>query len=197
MTMKDNRENVDNIHVQMSKTKNMTVIGLMTAVICIIAPFSIPVPVSPVPISLTNFIIFITVYILGMKSASICVILYVMLGTAGLPVFSSFSGGPAKLAGPTGGYLAGFILLALIQGFFLEHFPGKKHTAIPGMILGMAVCYTFGTIWLAWQTGQSFTAALTIGVLPYLPGDTAKIIIASIAGPKLRTAVRKTRIYSA
>ncbi len=185
------KDNANSIYDQANKTKNITVIGLMTAVICIAAPFSIPIPVSPVPLSLTNFIIFLAVYILGMKSASVCVILYLMLGAAGLPVFSSFSGGLAKLAGPTGGYLAGFILLALIQGFFLEHFPGKKYTAIPGMILGMAVCYVFGTAWLAWQTGQSFIAALAIGVLPYLPGDAVKIIIAAIIGPKLRASIRK------
>ena len=67
---------------RMSRTKNMAVIGLMTAVICIAAPFSIPIPISPVPISLTNFIIFIAVYILGMRSASIWVVLYLILGTA-------------------------------------------------------------------------------------------------------------------
>lgn len=177
---------------RMSRTKNMAVIGLMTAVICTAAPFSIPIPISPVPISLTNFIIFIAVYVLGMRSASICVVLYLILGTAGLPVFSSFSGGLAKLAGPTGGYLAGFVLLALIQGFVLERFPGKKYGAVPGMIIGMAVCYALGTTWLAWQTGQSFAAALTIGVLPYLPADAVKIIIAAITGPKLRAAVRRS-----
>lgn len=190
MTMKDN---ANSIYDQTGKTRNMTVIGLVTAVICIAAPFSIPIPVSPVPLSLTNFMIFLAVYILGMKSASVCVILYLILGAAGLPVFSSFSGGLAKLAGPTGGYLAGFILLALLQGFFLEHFPEKKYAAVPGMILGMAVCYTFGTTWLAWQTGQSFTASLSLGVLPYLPGDAVKIIVAAIAGPKLRAAVKKQR----
>lgn len=187
--MKDNSYSIYN---QISKTKNMTVIGLMTAVICIVAPFSIPIPLSPVPITLTNFMIFIAVYILGMKSASICVILYLILGAVGLPVFSSFSGGLAKLAGPTGGYLAGFFLIAVIQGFFIEHFPRKKYAAIPGMIIGMAVCYTFGTAWLAWQTEQSFIAALAIGVLPYLPGDAVKIITAAIAGPKLRAAVRQS-----
>ena len=60
------------------------------------------------------------------------------------------------------------------------------------MIIGMAVCYALGTTWLAWQTGQSFAAALTIGVLPYLPADAVKIIIAAITGPKLRAAVRRS-----
>ena len=171
------------------RTRQITAIGLMTAVICIIAPFSIPLPVSPVPLSLTNFIIFIAVYVLGMKQAAVCVLIYLLIGTAGLPVFSSFSGGLAKLAGPTGGYLIGFIFLALIQGSLLEHFPGKNHAAVAGMILGMAVCYIFGTAWLAWQMDQGFAASLVIGVLPYLPGDAVKIIAAALAGPKLRKVI--------
>ena len=62
------------------------------------------------------------------------------------------------------------------------------------MILGTAVCYAFGTAWLAWQMNQNFFAALAIGVLPYLPGDATKIIIAAVAGPKLRAAVRKQKL---
>ena len=174
-----------------NRTRNLTLIGLMTAILCILGPFSIPIPVSPVPLSLTNFAVYITVYTLGMKSGTLSVLVYLCLGTAGLPVFSSFSGGLGKLAGPTGGYLIGFIFLALIQGFLMKAFPGKNTAAVIGMILGMAVCYLFGTAWLAIQMGLTFPAALSIGVLPYLPGDGVKIIIAAIAGPKLRTAVQR------
>ena len=73
----------------------------------------------------------------------------------------------------------------------MKAFPGKNTAAVVGMILGMAVCYLFGTAWLAIQMGLTFPAALSIGVLPYLPGDGVKIIIAAIAGPKLRTAVQR------
>ena len=188
------KNNISRISVKKNRTKQLTAIGLMTALLCIIAPFSIPLPVSPVPISLTNFIIFIIVYVLGTKDAVTCVIIYLILGAAGLPVFSSFSGGLGKLAGPTGGYLIGFIFLALIQGFLTEKIPENNIAAIAGMILGMAVCYAFGTAWLAWQMNQNFFAALAIGVLPYLPGDATKIIIAAVAGPKLRAAVRKQKL---
>lgn len=189
------KNDIKSIPDKRSCLRQITAIGLMTAVICIIAPFSIPLPMSPVPLSMTNFVIFIAVYILGMKQAVSCVLLYLLLGAAGMPVFSSFSGGLGKLAGPTGGYLIGFIFLALIQGIFLEHFSAKKYTAIPGMILGMAVCYIFGTVWLALQINQSFTASLTIGVLPYLPGDSVKIIVAAVAGPKLSAAIRRSSGY--
>ena len=152
-----------------NRTKRLTLIGLMTAVLCILGPFSIPLP---------NFVVYITVYILGRKCGTATVLLYLILGTAGLPVFSGFSGGLGKLAGPTGGYLLGFLFIALLQGFFTERFPGKKSAAVAGMILGLAICYTFG-------------AALAAGVIPYLPGDVLKIILAAAIGPKLRARVRK------
>lgn len=172
-------------------TRQMTLSAIMAAVICILGPLSIPIPVSPVPITLTNLAIYFTVCILGWKLGTVSYLIYLVIGLAGLPVFSSFGAGFGKLLGPTGGYLIGFIFLALIQGFLMKAFPGKNTAAVVGMILGMAVCYLFGTAWLAIQMGLTFPAALSIGVLPYLPGDGVKIIIAAIAGPKLRTAVQR------
>ncbi len=172
-------------------TAQMTVTALMTAITCILAPMALPIPVSPVPISLTNLVIFFMAYILGTKLSVVSYVLYLLLGTVGLPVFSGFSGGVGKLLGPTGGYLIGFIFLAAISGFFVEKFPAKIYMHVIGMILGMAVCYAFGTAWLAGQLGMSFVAGLGVGVIPYLPGDTAKIIIAIIAGPQIRKAVSR------
>ena len=179
---------VDN---QKIRTKQMVLIALMTAVTCVLGPLSIPLPFSPVPISLTNFAIFLAIFVLGMKSGTISFIIYLLLGAIGVPVFSSFRGGLQVLAGPTGGYLIGFIFLALIMGFALDHFDRKLVPTIIGMIIGMAICYIFGTAWLAGQLGMSFVAALGVGVIPYLPGDTAKIIIAIIAGPQIRKAVSR------
>ncbi|WP_306480010.1 biotin transporter BioY [Mediterraneibacter sp.] len=176
---------------QTNTTRQLTMIGLMTAVTCILGPLSIPLPFSPVPITLTNFAVFLSIYILGMKHGTISLLIYLALGTIGLPVFSSFSGGLGKLAGPTGGYLFGFIFLALIHGFFMQRFPKKTLASVIGMSLGMTVCYLFGTIWLAVQMNLTFTAALAIGVLPYLIGDAAKIILAAIIGPKLANTIQK------
>ena len=178
-----------------TRTRQLTLIGLMTAVLCILGPLSIPLPVSPVPITLTNLAIFFAVYLLDIKGGTICLLVYLCLGTVWLSVFSSFSGGLGKLAGPTGGYLIGFLFLALIQGFLMKLFPKKNTAAVIGMILGMAVCYLFGTAWLALQLELTFPAALSIGVLPYLAGDGAKIVIAAVAGPKLRTAVHRAAGY--
>ena len=179
---------VDN---QKIKTKQMVLIALMTAVTCVLGPLSIPLPFSPVPISLTNFAIFLAIFILGMKNGTISFIIYLLLGAVGIPVFSSFRGGLQILAGPTGGYLIGFIFLALIMGFALDHFDRKLVPTIIGMIIGMAVCYAFGTVWLAKLLSLSFKEGLMMGVIPYLPGDAAKIIIAAIVEPKLYGATQK------
>ena len=100
--------------------KSLTLIGLMTAVTCILGPLSIPLPFSPVPISFTNLAIYLSVFVLGMKKGTVSYIVYLLLGMVGLPVFSGFTGGLGKLAGPTGGYLAGFIFLAIIAGFCVD-----------------------------------------------------------------------------
>ena len=163
-----------------SSPRRLVLIAMMTAITCILAPLSIPIPVSPVPISLTNLVLLISVYILGWKDASISFIIYLLLGLAGLPVFSGFSGGLGKIAGPTGGYLAGFIFMTVIAGL----------PAVIGMALGTAVAYAFGTAWLAIQMDLTFISALSIGVLPYLAGDTLKIILAVIAGPMLKKRLR-------
>ena len=92
----------------------MAAAALMTAVLCVLGPLSIPI--GPVPISLTNFVIYITLYLLGTKLGTLSYCIYLLLGTAGLPIFSGYSGGLAKLAGPTGGYLVGFIAMAVKIG---------------------------------------------------------------------------------
>lgn len=181
------------VNNQKIKTKQMVLIALMTAVTCVLGPLSIPLPFSPVPISLTNFAIFLAIFVLGMKNGTISFIIYLLLGAVGVPVFSSFRGGLQVLAGPTGGYLIGFIFLALIMGFALDHFDRKLVPTIIGMIIGMVVCYAFGTVWLAKLLSLSFKEGLMMGVIPYLAGDVAKIIIAAIVGPKLYGATQKIR----
>ncbi len=128
-----------------------------------------------------------------MKDATISFLIYLLLGSVGLPVFASFHAGLSVLAGPTGGYLIGFIFLALIQGFAMKYFDRKLIPTIIGMLIGMAVCYIFGTVWLAKLMSLSFKEGLFMGVIPYLPGDAVKIIIAVIVGPKLYAATKKVR----
>ena len=167
----------------------LTLIGLMTAVTCILGPLSIPI--GPVPISFTNLAIYLTVILLGWKKGTVSYLIYLLMGLVGVPVFSSFTGGPGKLFGPTGGYLIGFIFIAIISGLFVERFFGKIYMYVAGMILGTAVCYIFGTAWLAFQADISFSAALAVGVVPFILGDLIKIVIAVVVGPTIRKQIVK------
>jgi biotin transport system substrate-specific component len=169
----------------------MSFIAVMAAVMCIVGPLSIPLPVSPAPVSFTNLVIYLAVYLLGARAGTISYVIYLMLGLAGLPVFSGFTGGISRLAGPTGGYLTGFVALALICGFFAGKFRGNRPLYVVGMILGTAVTYAVGTAWLAWQGNLTPTAALLIGVVPFIPGDAAKIIaVALVCGPAKKLMAR-------
>ena len=164
------------------KTKEITMIGLMAALTCIAGPLSLPLPFSPVPISLTNLAVFFAVYLLGMKRGTISYCVYLLLGLVGMPVFSAFTSGPAKILGPTGGYLIGFVFMAVICGWFVDRWNGKPVPSFIGMVAGTAVCYAFGTAWLAFQAKMSFGAALAAGVLPFLLGDAVKIILSIAVG---------------
>lgn len=166
-----------------TKTYALTVTALMTAVTCILAPLS--VPIGPVPISLTNFVIYLALYLLDWKSETLSYLVYLLLGLAGLPVFSGFTGGIGKLAGPTGGYIIGFIPMAVIAGILIDRF-NQRWIQLAGMIVGTAICYAFGTVWFCFQSGYTVSAALAVCVIPFIPADLFKMVIAMIFGPMIR-----------
>lgn len=169
----------------------MALIGLMTAILCIVAPFSLTLPFSPVPLSLGTLAIYFNLIVLGQKKGLLSVVLYILLGLAGLPVFSNFTGGAAKLLGPTGGYICGYILLALLGGYFADKWKTHLFLVVIGMVLGTLVCYLFGTIWLSYQAQMSFTAALTVAVIPFIPGDAAKLVVAITLGEQVRRRLHR------
>ena len=171
-------------------TRKLVLIALMTAITCIFAPMAIPIPVSPVPISLTNLVIMISIYVLGFKDATISYIVYLLLGLVGLPVFSGFTGGLGKLAGPTGGYLIGYIPCAITVGLFSDM--AKKHRVlwdIVGMILGTALLYTLGTAWFMFVSGNTLKYSLAACVLPFIAGDSIKIAAATLVAEVVRSRV--------
>lgn len=171
-------------------TVQMTLTAIMAAILCILGPLSIPIPISPVPITLTNLAIFFVVCILGWKLGTISYLIYLIIGLAGLPVFSSFGSGFGKLLGPTGGYLISFAFLAVIAGLFFEK-TSNKALLFLGLALGTVVNYLFGTAWLAVQAQLTFSQALWAGVIPYIPGDVIKILLAIILAPAIRRRIQK------
>ena len=174
------------------KINRIVSIALMTAVICVLSPFAIAIPVSPVPISLATFAIYLTVIILGWEDGTISVLVYVLLGFAGAPVFTGFTGGAGKVLGPTGGYIIGYIFLSFIEGIFVDK--ARKARPLLGMVLGTIVLYVFGTVWLMRQAGLTLVAAFSAGVLPFIVGDIVKMIIALFAGTKIRSALVKSNL---
>ena len=178
------------------KTIQMAEIALMSAVLCVVSPFTIPVPMSPVPLSLSLFAVYLAAVLLGAKRGAICVLIYVLLGMVGLPVFSGFSGGIGVLLGPTGGYIIGYIPCALLTGFLAERKRLVKTEAeqqkrvqhwrkitwnTVAMVLGTLICYACGTAWFLVIMGGTYTLmqALVICVVPYLIFDIIKIFAAT------------------
>lgn len=144
--------------------------ALFAALIAICAWIS--VPVFDIAFTLQTFAVFLTLGLLGGKRGSAAIFIYLLLGAAGMPVFSGFRGGIGVLAGVTGGYLWGFLAAALLY-LLLERF-GK----LPAMIAGQLVCYLCGSIWFLLYAGSGLSLILLRCVVPYLIPDAAKIVLA-------------------
>ena len=173
------------------KVRDMTLTGAMTALICIAGPLVIPA--GPVPLSLATFAVYLAGAVLGKKQGTLAAALYLLIGLIGIPVFSGFSGGFQKLAGVTGGYLAGYLPCAFFSGLGTEKAEKKNRIQILPVMMtaGTAVLYVIGTAWFMLQTGNAPGAALSVCVIPFLPGDAVKIAAATMLAPAIRRAVRR------
>ena len=151
-------------------SKNMVLCSLFASLMAICAWIS--VPVFDIAFTLQTFAVFLALGLLGGKWGSAAVLIYLLLGAAGMPVFSGFRGGIGMLAGVTGGYLWGFLLSGLVY-WLLERF-GK----LPAMIAGLLMCYLCGSIWFYWYAGGGLWLILLRCVVPYLIPDAAKLTLA-------------------
>lgn len=172
-----------------NSARDMANIAMSTAHISVCAWVSVP---SAVPFTMQTFAVFLAAGVLGSRRALAAVSLYILLGAIGLPVFAGMQGGLGVLVGATGGYISGFLPAAFIAG--LRH-SGKRDGMVDIilMILGLLVCYTFGTLWyaLGYLGGmEGIGAALTVCVLPYVIPDLLKILLAATVARRLRAAVR-------
>ena len=179
------------VAVQRSKTYDIVYIAVFAVIMAICSWISIP---AAVPFTLQTFGVFIAVGVLGGKRGSLSVLVFILLGAIGIPVFANFSGGIGVLAGPTGGYIIGFLFSALLM-WAMEKLPGKKSVMqIVSMIAGLIVCYAFGTVWFVIVYGRmngpiGFTAALASCVVPFIIPDIIKIALAYVLSGKLRKYV--------
>lgn len=167
-------------------------VALMAAIMCLLGPVSIPI--GPVPISAMTLVIYLTLYVLGMKLGTISCAIYLMLGFVGVPVFAGYTAGAAKLLGPTGGYLAGYLCLTLVSGLVMEKAAYKRIWCIVGMIAGTAVLYAFGTVWFVIMMECDVSYAVSVCVTPFLIGDFAKIVLAELAGQEVRKRLKSAHL---
>ena len=174
------------------KTKDITAISFSTALICLCSWISVP---APLPFTLQTLGIFLAVGLLGGRRGTISVVLYILLGCIGLPVFSGFSGGIGVVLGPTGGYIIGFIASALVIWIALGLLGEKLQIRILAMFLGLAVCYIFGSVWymavyLKESSKISFLAVLSKCVLPFIIPDGLKIFAAVFIIEKFKKYIK-------
>lgn len=162
------------------KTSDLAYIAIFVAVMAICAWISIP---ATVPFTLQTFGVFLAVGVLGGKRGSLAVLIYLLLGAVGAPVFTGFAGGIGYIMGSTGGYIAGFLFSALLMWGMESLFGRKKWTLALSMVLGLLVCYAFGTAWFMFvytnNTGAiGVWTALAWCVVPYVIPDGIKIVLA-------------------
>jgi len=157
------------------RARELVIIGLLAAVICVLSPWALPL--GAVPVTLGSFAVCLVSAVFGWKRGAAAAGIYVLVGLIGLPVFAGFTGGVHRLFGPTGGFLLGYIPCAALTGLLAVK--GGFWRRCAGMIPGVLCCYVLGTVWYALQSGAEIPTALAVCVLPFLPGDAAKLLAAS------------------
>lgn len=167
--------------------KNYVLTALFAAVTTVLA--QIQLPIGPVPFNLAIFGMFLAGMLLTPVWAASAALLYMLLGFIGIPVFAGFVGGPAVLLGSTGGYLVGYIFVALATSI-AQHRSGRLPAVAAGMVLGIAICYAFGTAWYMALSGASLSVALGWCVLPFLLPDLGKAASAYAVGRMLAARLR-------
>ncbi len=155
-----------------------------TALIAIGAYISIPI--GPVPIVLQNFFVLLSALLLGSKLALSSVFVYLFLGALGLPVFAGGTGGIAHFFGPTGGYLLSYLPAVVVTGLVARprnrSLSPRVTRVIAALLAGTACIYLLGVPWLKFATQMNWNTAVTAGLLPFLPGDLLKIVVAVLVG---------------
>ena len=191
--MADIAENVG-AEVTKSKitTKELVFTALMAVIIAVCSWISIP---TTVPFTLQTFGVFMAVGLLGGKKGTISVLVYILLGAVGVPVFAGFSGGVGVLFGTTGGYIVGFLLSGLVYWAMTAAFGEKLPIMIVAMVLGLIVCYAFGTAWFMIVYAKNtapigLMTALGWCVFPFIIPDCIKIALAVVLTKQLKKYVK-------
>lgn len=180
-------------HKTKFRTLDMAYMALFAVLMAVCSWISLPL--GPVPFTLQTFAVFLAVGVLGGRRGTITILVYILMGAVGLPVFSNFSGGIGQLMGATGGYILGFLGSALVM-WAMEALLGKKTWVLAvSMVLGLVVCYAFGTFWFMQVYARTsgpvgVMAALGWCVFPYVLPDLGKIALALLLGNRLSRVLK-------
>lgn len=178
----------------MSSNKNNRISGtvltaVFAAVICVLSPLTLPV--FAVPFTLSVFVI-CCVSTATQEKAAVSTVLYVILGAAGLPVFSSFTGGLGVIAGPTGGFIIGYIPFAVITGLASKKLR-NGYAVFACSMGGLAVLYLLGGIWYGISAGAGIWEVLTVSVFPFIIPDILKVAAGVFCGCRIKKAITRPR----
>lgn len=174
-------------------TKTIVTVGMFTAVLSVLSIMTIPMP-SGVPVTLQTFAMALCGYVLGARKGVSSTLLYILLGTIGVPVFAGMTGGPSWLVGYSGGFIWGFIFLTLLCGL-----GGSQKNIVISLVLGMAglaVCHLFGVIQFAIVASSPFPAAFVTVSVPYIIKDVISVVGAYLAAIPIRKALRAGNILN-
>lgn len=173
-------------------TRRVALIAVMAAVLCVLSPLAIPLS-GGVPLSLATLVVMLAGAVLGPVDGLLATLTFLLLGMIGVPVFSGWQAGIGVLFSKTGGFLLGYLPLALCSGLFRQ----RRLTAVSGMVLGTVILYAFGIAWFLFLTHAPLKLALTACVLPFLPGDALKIFAVCLLAPALRNALDRLKTEKA
>ena len=173
------------------KARDLTQIAFMTALLCVCSWVTIP---FTVPFTLQTFAVFCAFLLLGWRNGLLSVLLYLLLGAAGLPVFSGFQGGVGHMVGPTGGYMIGFLFFGLVFLLMDPLIRKNRKFAIVALLIGLVICYLFGSIWFSvvyTSRGQAmgFWRILLVCVVPFIIPDLAKMALAVFVCSRVRKVI--------
>lgn len=170
--------------VKNSISRSAVLVAGLVGLTAISAQVSVPLPFTPVPLTLQTFAVLAGAAALGAERAVIAQISYIMLALAGAPILAGGASGATKVMGATGGYLLGFVIASYLVGKIAERGATVKiRSTVLAYLVGTIVIYTFGALWLAQFTGQGLTWAIANGVVPFLIGDAIKAVAAGAVLP--------------
>ncbi|MDR2957277.1 MAG: biotin transporter BioY [Coriobacteriales bacterium] len=167
--------------------------ALFTALIIVGGYISIPIPIGPVPIVLTDLFVMLAGILLGHRYALASTAMYLTLGALGLPVFAGGGAGLAHLIGPTGGFLLGYLPLCAATGYISSKLKPTKTNLVCALTVGNLLLYAIGIPWLKYQMGLSWAVALSVGLAPFLIGIIIKIIVATALGLALLPRYKQSK----